>query len=44
MTHGYSGGHGLDLSIAKAIVNQHRGKIWASSILDKSTRFNRVNS
>jgi signal transduction histidine kinase len=35
-----SGGHGLGLSIAKAIISQHGGKIWASSVIDKSTSFN----
>lgn len=34
-----SGGYGLGLSIAKSIVSQHKGKIYAKSTLNKSTSF-----
>lgn len=34
-----SGGYGLGLAIAKAIVEQHGGKIFAKSILNESTTF-----
>lgn len=34
-----TGGYGLGLSIAKSIVNQHKGKIYATSELHKSTSF-----
>lgn len=34
-----SGGYGLGLAIAKAIVGQHGGKIYAKSILNESTTF-----
>lgn len=34
-----SGGYGLGLAIAKAIVEQHGGKIYAKSILNESTTF-----
>ncbi len=33
------GGYGLGLAIAKTIINQHKGKIWAKSILHESTSF-----
>jgi two-component system sensor histidine kinase CiaH len=34
-----SGGYGLGLAIAKAIVEQHKGKIWAKSVPNESTTF-----
>lgn len=34
-----SGGYGLGLSIAKAILEQHDGKIYAKSIMNQSTTF-----
>lgn len=34
-----SGGYGLGLSIAKAIIEQHKGKIYATSIENESTTF-----
>ncbi|WP_055666714.1 sensor histidine kinase [Desnuesiella massiliensis] len=34
-----TGGYGLGLAIAKAIVDQHGGKIYAKSILNESTTF-----
>lgn len=34
-----SGGYGLGLSIARAIVEQHEGRIWAKSILNEKTTF-----
>ncbi|SKA91617.1 His Kinase A (phospho-acceptor) domain-containing protein [Caloramator quimbayensis] len=34
-----SGGYGLGLAIAKAIVTQHKGKIYVKSTLDKETSF-----
>ena len=34
-----TGGYGLGLSIAKSIVTQHKGKIYATSELHKSTSF-----
>jgi len=34
-----SGGYGLGLAIAKAIVEQHGGKISVKSIVDKATTF-----
>jgi signal transduction histidine kinase len=34
-----SGGYGLGLAIAKAIVEQHAGKIYAKSVLNESTTF-----
>ncbi|MCH7552779.1 MAG: HAMP domain-containing histidine kinase [Chloroflexi bacterium] len=34
-----SGGAGLGLSIAKGIVEAHRGRIWADSALGQGTRF-----
>lgn len=33
------GGYGLGLAIAKSIVNQHKGKIYAQSTLNKDTSF-----
>ncbi|WP_311315547.1 ATP-binding protein [Metabacillus litoralis] len=33
------GGYGLGLSIAKSIVEQHKGKIYAKSKLNDSTTF-----
>jgi two-component system, OmpR family, sensor histidine kinase CiaH len=32
-----SGGYGLGLAIAKAIIDQHKGKIYAKSIIDQNT-------
>lgn len=34
-----SGGYGLGLAIAKAIITQHKGKIYAKSIINKETTF-----
>ncbi|QCX32913.1 GHKL domain-containing protein [Caloramator sp. E03] len=34
-----SGGYGLGLAIAKAIINQHKGKIYAKSIINEKTSF-----
>lgn len=34
-----SGGYGLGLSIAKAIVEQHKGKIWVKSVANEYTSF-----
>jgi two-component system sensor histidine kinase CiaH len=34
-----NGGYGLGLAIAKAIVEQHRGKIFVKSVVDESTTF-----
>lgn len=34
-----SGGYGLGLAIAKTIIQQHGGKIYASSVLNESTTF-----
>jgi len=33
------GGTGLGLAIAQALVNEHRGKIWAESQLNQGSRF-----
>jgi two-component system sensor histidine kinase CiaH len=34
-----NGGYGLGLAIAKAIVEQHKGKIYVKSVVDESTTF-----
>lgn len=33
------GGHGLGLAIAKSIIEQHKGNLYAKSTIDKSTTF-----
>jgi signal transduction histidine kinase len=33
------GGYGLGLAIARAIVEQHNGKIYAKSVIGKTTTF-----
>ncbi|MNW68287.1 Sensor protein kinase WalK [compost metagenome] len=33
------GGYGLGLAIAKSIVDQHKGKIYAKSVAGESTTF-----